>query len=116
MKHSRLMSIAALIVGASLGVAANAADDSRKTIANTPKGAAIKGEARANSQVPAVQQGIQTSPGAPAAKSGGAAKARENLRGNLIGNPTNSQGIQISPGPPSAKSAPSVKQGLTAGQ
>jgi hypothetical protein len=102
MKHSRLMSIAALIAATSLSAAANGADEGRKTIANTPKSAAIKGEAPANSRIPAVQQGI----GAPAVKSGGAAKARENLRGN--------QGVQVNPGPPNAKSGPSVKQGLTA--
>jgi hypothetical protein len=105
MKHSRLMSIAALIAATSLSVAANGADESRKTIANAPKSAAIKGEAPANSRVPAVQQGI----GAPAVKSGGAAKARENLRGNLT-----NQGLEINPGPPTVKSTPSVKQGLTA--
>jgi hypothetical protein len=73
------------------------------------KGAAIKGESRAGSQVPAVQQGIQVNPGSQAAKSGSSPKARENLRGNL----TNS---------PEAKSAPSAKSliskpgGFSAGQ
>jgi hypothetical protein len=123
MRYSKSTSIATLVATAFFATAAGAADDARKTPA-TPgaKASAIKGESRSNSQVPAVQQGltskgggkvhsqvpaVQINPGPP----GSSAKPRENLRGNLT-----NQGIGVNQGPPNAKSAPSVKQGLTAGQ